>query len=149
MRAMEPASANQKQNPTPAEAGVSAAGFGVTPAGANKYIVEGDPREGADVFDKFVDTLRAAYTKSLNARSIVCISFYESEDEAWPLAFILTQPFNSSGERYAVLMNEDRAPLVVFDFEEMRWSEVAKTILYIADTLEKIVKIEIEIAKGW
>jgi hypothetical protein len=147
---MRPESVNRNEKtPASPDGEVGAAGLGVTPAGANKYIVEGDPREGADVFDKFVDTLRAAYTKSLNARSIVCISFYESEDEPWPLAFILTQPFNSSGERYAVLMNEDRAPLVVFDFEEMSWSEVAKTILYIADTLEKIAKIEIEVGKRW
>jgi len=145
---MRSESTNQNgKNPTPAQAGASAAGLGVTPAGKN--IVEGDPREDATSFDKFADLLKAAYHDSLH-RGVVVISFYGEENETWPFTLILAQPFSMSSERYAVLMNEDKAPIYVVDLQEMGWSDVALILLQVAGwSIERIVKVEVEVGERW
>jgi hypothetical protein len=123
---------------------------GVAPAPGAKYVV-GDPRESEEVFDKFADLLKAAYYESVE-RGAVIISFYEDEDEVWPLVFILTQPFATEIEDYVVLMNEDRAPLHVFDLGCVTWREVADGVLYLATKdweNPRIAKIEIEVAERW
>jgi len=116
---------------------------------AGRYVIEGDPREDGTAFEKFVDYLRAAYYESLH-RGVVTISFYEREDEAWPFTLILTQPFETNRERYAVLLNEDRAPLCVIDLEEMGWSDAALILLQVAGwSIEKIAKVEVEVGERW
>jgi hypothetical protein len=125
------------------------AGAPATPAG--RYVVKGDPREDAAAFGRFADLLKAAYYESLH-KGVVVVSFYEKEDETWPLTLILTQPFAANRERYAVLVNEDKAPIYVFDFEEMGWSDAALVLLQVAGWgLEdgKIVKIEVEVSSRW
>jgi hypothetical protein len=125
---------------------------GVVPATpAGRYVIEGDPRVDERVFEKFADCLKAAYYESVE-RGLVSISFYESGREVWPPTLILSQPFGMSIARYAVVQDEDKRPLYVFDTFQEGWSYIADTVLQLAAQhfgLEKILWVEIEVFERW
>jgi hypothetical protein len=134
------------------EAATAPAPQGAAPAApAGRYVVRGDPREDEAAFDRFTDLLKAAYYESVE-RGVVLISFYGSEDEVWPPTLILSQPFGMSIAKYAVVQDEDKRPLYVFDVFEQNWGFVADTVLQIAAQhfgLEKILWVEIEVSERW
>jgi hypothetical protein len=140
------------------EAGqVSATGAAPAPQGAapaapaGRYVIEGDPREDEKAFDKLADLLKAAYYESVE-RGVVIVSFYGSEDEVWPPTLVFAQPFGMSLARYAVVLDEDKRPLYVFDVFEQNWGSIADTVLQIAAQhfgLEKILWVEIEVSGRW
>jgi hypothetical protein len=119
--------------------------------GEKRYVIEGDPREDERLFDRFADLLKAAFYKSVEC-GVVLISFYESEREVWPPTLVFAQPFVMSLAKYAVVLDEDKRPLCVFDLFEQSWSYIADTVLQIAAQhfgLEKIRMVEIEVADRW
>ena len=119
--------------------------------GEKRYVIEGDPREDEKAFDRFTDLLKAAYYESVE-RGIVIVSFYESGNEVWPPTLVLSQPFGMSLARYAVVQDEDKRPLYVFDVFEQNWGFIADTVLQLAAQhfgLEKILWVEIEVADRW
>ncbi|MCC6065899.1 MAG: hypothetical protein LM576_07950, partial [Thermofilum sp.] len=110
-----------------------------------------DPRVDEEVFEKFADCLKAAYYESVG-RGLVAISFYESGREVWPPTLILSQPFGMTLAKYAVVLDEDKRPLYVFNAFEESWSYIADTVLQLAVHhfgLEKILWVEIEVFERW
>lgn len=119
--------------------------------GEKRYVIEGDPREDERLFDRFADLLKAAFYESLH-KGVVCVSFFEEEDESWPPTLVLSQPFQASLARFAVVLDEDKRPLFVFDLFEVHWSFVADTVLQLAAQwlgVERLSKVEIEVADRW
>ena len=124
---------------------------GAPAAPAGRYVIEGDPRVDERAFEKFADCLKAAYYESVG-RGLVTISFYESGREVWPPTLILSQPFGMTLARYAVVQDEDKRPLYVFDIFQEGWSYIADTVLQLAVQrfgLEKILWVEIEVFERW
>jgi hypothetical protein len=119
--------------------------------GEKRYVIEGDPREDERLFDRFADLLKAAYYESVE-RGVVLISFYESGREVWPPTLVFAQPFAATLAKYAVVLDEDKRPLYVFNTFEEGWGYIADTVLQLAVQhfgLEKIRMVEIEVAGRW
>ena len=119
------------------------------PAEAERAIgtvtIRGDPRVSEEAFDRLVDAVKAAYYDA-RFEGVVWVGF-RFEDGGTEY-FILAQPFEYNGWEYAVLLDEDRRPLYVFDFTAMTWRMTADTLLSFARG-ERITEVTVEVGERW
>ena len=110
-------------------------------------VVKGDPCLDIEVFDRLVDAVKAAYYDA-RFEGVVWVTFrFEGGDYT---TLTLTQPFESSNYNFVVLMDEDRRPLLVFDLNSARWSDVVGALLSLSGAREReVTQVEVEVGERW
>jgi hypothetical protein len=116
----------------------------VVQVGKQVAVIKGDPGESEEAFDKLVDALRAAFYESMYD-GVVYVGFVFEDGRV--TYFSLSQPFEYNGDEYAVLMDEDRRPLYVFDFTAVTWREAAHGL--VRGLTERVREVVVEVGERW
>jgi hypothetical protein len=119
----------------------------VPPAPQGAVVIVGDPRKDEGVFERFVEAVSELYQR----HEEVWVVYYHGGGSADYVAYRMVAPRLQRGSGdYAVILDEDGAPLFVVDFSAMTWdSEIASALLSLAPEDEEVVRVVVEPGERW